>query len=73
MVIRSCQLFSPSTPVNQQTDQNQKKRATGDLRFVKPDVGSAGRRNQGDDHGQERNRQATDTHDQGSGRASWDN
>ena len=70
--ISPCRLFSPGAPVDNQTDRDQEERAASDLRFVEPNVGSAGRWNQGDDHGQERDRQAADTHDQGAGRAAWD-
>jgi hypothetical protein len=68
----SSPLPSLGAPVDEETNQDQEDRAAGDLRFVKPNVGGAWRRNHGDDHGQERNRQPADTNDQSAGRAAGD-
>src|SRR5258708_35975568 len=54
---RSNQLFSFRAPVSDQTDEDQKKRAAGDLGFIQPDIRSLRRRDHGDDHGKKCDRQ----------------
>ena len=63
IALRRRSSLSLCAPVNKQAGNHQKKRAASHLGFVNPNIGSARRRNQGNDHGKERDGEATEPDD----------
>ena len=63
IALRRRSSLSLCAPVNKQAGNHQEKRAASYLRFVNPNIGSARRRNQGDDHGKERDGKAAEPDD----------
>src|SRR5437660_1785656 len=59
----SSQLLSLRAPVNKQAGKHQEKRAASYLGLVHPNIGSARRRNQGHDHGKERDGKTAESDD----------